>query len=86
MKKIKSETLLLIVLGIMSFSLGIWLNYRQLWLKSIGFDVTSISKILSVSLICSSIIIFIISFFSTKIKLKNILTLSLVLIYILDSP
>lgn len=77
MKKIKSETLLLIVLGIMSFSLGIWLNYRQLWLKSIGFDVTSISKILSVSLICSSIIIFIISFFSTKIKLKNILTLSL---------
>lgn len=78
MKKIKDEYILLTVYAIMSFSLGVWSNYRQLWLKDIGFDVSSISKLLSVSLICSSIIIFIISFFSNKINLKKLITLSLI--------
>ena len=78
MKKWKDEYVLLTVYAIMSFSLGVWSNYRQLWLKDIGFDVSSISKLLSVSLICSSIIIFIISFFSNKINLKKLITLSLI--------
>lgn len=78
MKKIKDEYILLTVYAIMSFSFGMWFNYRQLWLKDIGFDVSSISKLLSVSLICSSIIIFIISFFSNKINLKKLITLSLI--------
>lgn len=78
MKKIKDEYILLTVYAIMSFSFGVWSNYRQLWLKNIGFDVSSISKLLSVSLICSSIIIFIISFFSNKINLKKLITLSLI--------
>ncbi len=78
MKKIKDEYILLTVYAIMSFSFGVWSNYRQLWLKDIGFDVSSISKLLSVSLICSSIIIFIISFFSNKINLKKLITLSLI--------
>ena len=78
MKKIKDEYVLLTVYAIMSFSFGVWSNYRQLWLKDIGFDVSSISKLLSVSLICSSIIIFIISFFSNKINLKKLITLSLI--------
>lgn len=78
MKKIKDEYILLTVYAIMSFSFGVWSNYRQLWLKDIGFDVSSISKLLSVSLICSSIIIFIISFFSNKINLKKLINLSLI--------
>lgn len=78
MKKIKDEYILLTVYAIMSFSFGVWSNYRQLWLKDIDFDVSSISKLLSVSLICSSIIIFIISFFSNKINLKKLITLSLI--------
>ncbi len=78
MKKWKDEYVLLTVYAIMSFSFGVWSNYRQLWLKDIGFDVSSISKLLSVSLICSSIIIFIISFFSNKINLKKLITLSLI--------
>ena len=70
MKKIKDEYILLTVYAIMSFSLGVWSNYRQLWLKDIGFDVSSISKLLSVSLICSSIIIFIISLSLYSLKVK----------------
>ena len=76
--KLSNEDVILIVLALMSFSFGIWTNYRQLWLQDIGFEVSSISKILSVSLVCSSIIIFFISFFSTKIKLKNVIMLSIV--------
>lgn len=77
--KLNNEDIVIISLAAMSFSFGIWVNYRQLWLQSIGFDIQSISKILSVSLICSSIIIFFISFFSTKINLKNLILLSTIL-------
>ena len=52
--KISEEDLLMIVLAFMSFSIGIWRNYRQLWLENIGFDVQSISKVLSVALIGAS--------------------------------
>lgn len=69
---INDENVLMIVLAFISFSIGIWSNYRQLWLKSIGFDVVSISRILSVALICSAIISFVISIFSTKVKIKSV--------------
>ena len=48
---INDEDILMIVLAFTAFSVGIWTNYRQLWLKSIGFDVVSISRILSVALL-----------------------------------
>ena len=60
----------------MSFSIGIWRNYRQLWLENIGFDVQSISKVLSVALICSALISFIISIYSTRVKVKNVIMLT----------
>lgn len=69
---INDENVLMIVLAFISFSIGIWSNYRQLWLKSIGFDVVSISRILSVALMCSAIISFVISIFSTKVKIKSV--------------
>ncbi len=78
-KRIKNENVLMIVLAFMAFSTSIWSNYRQLWLKEVGYSISGISKILSVALICSSIIAFILSFFSAKIKVKNIVILSLVL-------
>ena len=70
-KKIGNEKILLVVLFFMSFSMGVWSNYRQLWLEERLFSITDISKILSVALICSSIISFIISLFSGKIKIKD---------------
>ena len=77
MKK-RNENVLMSVIAFTAFSTGIWGNYRQLWLKDVGYSITGISKILSVALICSSITTFIISFFSTKIKVKNIVILSYV--------
>lgn len=75
---INDEDILMIVLAFTAFSVGIWTNYRQLWLKSIGFDVVSISRILSVALICSAIISFVISLFSTKVKIKNVTLLCII--------
>ena len=80
--KNRKVRLLMLVLGFMSISTGIWSNYRQLWLQTVGFDVTDISRILSVGLVCSAIISFIISSFSTKIKIKNVIMLSLIFIII----
>lgn len=76
--KNRKVRLLMLVLGFMSISTGIWSNYRQLWLQTAGFDVTDISRILSVGLVCSAIISFIISTFSTKIKIKSVIMLSLI--------
>ncbi len=73
------ENILLIVFALMSFSIGIWTNYRSMWLESINYSVQSISRILSVALICSSIIAFIISLFSSKIKVKNVIVLSMII-------
>ena len=75
MKK-RNENILMIVIAFTAFSTGIWSNYRQLWLEEAGYSITGISKILSVALICSSITAFIVSIFSSKIKVKSILILS----------
>lgn len=75
----KKVNILMMVLAFMSFSTGIWSNYRQLWLQTVGFSVSEISRILSVGLICSAIISFIISSFSTRIKVKNVILLALIL-------
>lgn len=77
--RISDENLLMIVLAFMCFSIGIWGNYRQLWLSDNGFDIVSISRLFSVALICSAVISFIISLFSYKIKVKNVTLLSMVL-------
>ena len=69
---ISDENVLMIMLAFMSFSIGIWTNYRGLWLESVGFDVGGISRIISVALICSAIISFVISLFSTKVKIKSV--------------
>ena len=77
--KISDENLLMIVLAFMFFSIGIWGNYRQLWLQSENFSVIQISRILSIALVCSSIVAFITSIFSTKIKIKSVMLLSIFL-------
>ena len=75
-KKKSNEKLLMIVLAFTSFSIGIWANYRQLWLEEHGFGVVEISKIFSIALVCSSLIALLLCFFSGKIKVKNILLLA----------
>lgn len=76
--KISDENLLMIILALMSFAIGIWENYRQLWLESNGFDIVSISRVYSTALICSSIISFIISIFSSRVKIRSVILLSII--------
>ena len=74
----REENILMIVYALMAFSIGIWGNYRQLWLDDFGFSVTEISRILSVALVCSAVISFIISIFSAKVRVKNVVFLSII--------
>ena len=78
-KKISDENTLMIVLAFLAFSIGLWGNYRQLWLEEVGFNITEISRIFSVALICSAVISFIISLFSSKIRIKDIVLLSILM-------
>lgn len=77
-KNTKNENILMIVYALVCFSMGGWSNYRQLWLSEAGFSVTEISRLFSVALICSAIISFIISIFSVKVKVKNVVFLSII--------
>lgn len=80
--KISNENILLLVLALFSFSVGIWGNYKQLWLEANAFTVSEISKIFSVGLICSAVIAFIISLLSNKIKIRDVILLSMVLRFV----
>ena len=57
MKKIKNENQILIMLALFSISVGLWGNFRQLWLQDNNFSVTNISNILSIGTLISVIII-----------------------------
>lgn len=69
MKKIKDENKILIMLAFFSISIGLWENFKQLWLQSNSFNISQIGTILSIASMVSAVCIFIIS---TRIELKNI--------------
>ncbi len=70
---ISNKKVLIISLALMSFSIGIWNNYRGIWLKSNIFLLTDVGNIISCALICSSIIIIIITLISSKIRIKKLI-------------
>ena len=57
MHKVKIENQILIMLAFFSISVGLWGNFRQLWLQNNNFNVTSISSILSIGTLISVIVI-----------------------------
>lgn len=69
MKKIKDENKILIMLAFFSISIGLWENFKQLWLQSNSFNISQIGTILSIASMVSAVCVFIIS---TRIELKNI--------------
>lgn len=71
--KVSNEVILMIGLSLISFSFGIWTNYRSLWLESRNISLNNISLILSVSFICSAVTSLSISIFSSKIKIRNLI-------------
>lgn len=67
--RLKDENKVLVMLAFYSISIGLWGNFKQLWLQDNSLDVTGISQILSISGLFCVIALFI---FSKKISLKNI--------------
>lgn len=82
MKKIKDENKILIMLALFSISIGLWGNFRQLWLQDNNFSVTQISNIISIGTFISVIGIALIGKYVTLNKLKKTLTLILTIKFI----
>ena len=78
MNKIKEENKILIMLAFFSISVGLWENFRQLWLQDNNFMVTDISNIISIGTFISVIIIALIGKYVKLNKLKNILAIVLI--------
>lgn len=82
MKKIKNENQILIMLAFFSISVGLWGNFRQLWLQDNNFAVTNISNILSIGTLISVVIIGLIGKYVKLDKLKNALVIVLLVKFI----
>ena len=79
MHKIKVENQILIMLAFFSISVGLWGNFRQLWLQNNNFNVTSISSILSIGTLISVIVISLIGKYVKLNKLKDTLVMALLI-------
>lgn len=55
MKKIKVQNQILIMLALVSISIGLWENFRQLWLQDNKFTVLNISNIIGIGTMISVI-------------------------------
>ena len=71
-KLFKAENKILIMLAFFSLSVGLWTNFKELWMQQNNLNVGEISSVLSVSTFISALIIILIA---SKIKLKNIVLL-----------
>ena len=80
--KIKDENKILIMLAFFSISIGLWGNFRQLWLQDNNFSVTQISNIISIGTLISVIGIALIGRYVTLNKLKKTLTFILIIKFI----
>ena len=73
----KKENQILIMLAFFSISIGIWGNFRQLWLQDNGFNISQISIILSLGTFVSVLGIIFVGKFISLNRLKNIITVSI---------
>ena len=82
MSKLKKENQILVMLAFFSISVGLWGNFRQLWLQDNNFSVTQISNIISIGTFISVIAIALIGRYVTLNKLKSTLTFVLLIKFI----
>ena len=82
MNKIKNENKILIMLALFSISIGLWGNFRQLWLQDNNFLPTQISNIISIGTFASVIGIIVVSKFIHLSKLKNFIGIAIILKFI----
>lgn len=78
MSKIKSENQILIMLAFFSISMGLWENFRQLWLQDNGFFATNISNIISIGTLISVVGILLAGKYIKLEKLKAFVSISLI--------
>lgn len=68
-KKLKEENKILVMLAFFSVSIGLWGNFRQLWLQDNAMNVTQISNVLSfATLMCAIGILFV----AKKVKINKL--------------
>lgn len=82
MKKIKNENQILIMLAFFSISVGLWGNFRQLWLQDNNFAVTNISNILSIGTLISIVIIGLIGKYVKIDRIKSVLVIVILIKFI----
>lgn len=89
--RIKSENKILIMLAFYSIAIGLWKNFRQLWLQGNSLDVTAISQILSLGTLMCAICLFITTKYTSLSKIKKFMVICLtikiitfILMYILN--
>lgn len=78
----KNENKILLMLAFFSISIGLWNNFRQLWLEDNSFSVSNISNIISLGTLISVIAIALIGKYVKLNKLKNILSIVLILKFV----
>lgn len=78
----KNENKILLMLAFFSISIGLWNNFRQLWLEDNSFSVSNISNIISLGTLISVIAITFIGKYVKLNKLKNTLVVVLILKFI----
>lgn len=71
-KHFKTENKILIMLAFFSLSVGLWTNFKELWMQQNNLNVGEISSVLSIATFISAFIVILIA---SKIKLKNIISL-----------
>lgn len=79
MKKLKQENQILLMLAFISLSMGLWENFRQLWLEDNGFSVMQISQITSIGSLVSVLGILFVSRRITLDKLKGFVSFTIVI-------
>ncbi len=79
MKKIKGENQILIMLAFFSISMGLWENFRGLWLQDNKFTITNISNIISIGTLISVLGIMFVGKNIKLEKLKGFVSISLII-------
>lgn len=79
MNKLKKENQILVMLAFFSISVGLWGNFRQLWLEANNFSATDISNIISIGTFISVLGIIFVGKYIKLDKLKYFITFTLLI-------
>lgn len=71
--RIRLERQILAVLALFSVSIGLWENFRQLWLQQNNFDITEISNTISIGMVCSVVCVLLVGKFVHMSKIKYLM-------------